>query len=85
MPPFDKLWHTYVQVVIGANPELDEGRRRAIELDYGMQDGQSMLTTRQSQLWYLLQKLGLRNQNSDPKVQQLVLLNPKECQKWLGE
>ena len=84
-PPYDKLWHTYVQVIIGANPELDEGRRRAIELDYGMQDGQSTLTTRQSQLWYLLQKLGLRNHNPDAKAQQLVLLNQPECQQWLGE
>lgn len=32
-------------MVIGANPDLDEGRRRAVELDYGMQDGQSVLTT----------------------------------------
>jgi hypothetical protein len=81
-PASDVGWHTEVTLRIGPHPELKGGQRRAIELDYGMEDGVVKVTTRLCLSYYLERHLGL---DLDPsKVpasrQQIVLLNREELE-----
>ena len=61
---------------------MEEGIRNAVELDYGMKNGRTEITTRVCLSFYLERQLGL---DLDPKKipphrQQLVLLNRKEVE-----
>ena len=47
-PETDREWNTEVILVIGPHPGLSEERRKAIELDYGMQGGRASLTVREA-------------------------------------
>jgi len=74
----DEDWHTDVTFMIGPHPGLSESQRRAICLDYGMdQDGRAAMTVPRSMLYYALKRLGL---DTDPEArrpqdQQIILLN----------
>lgn len=78
----DEEWNTVVTVSISANPKLTPSKRRVIESDYGMQDGESRLSVRKSLLYYVIKQLGLNKaslaMNKDPNDQQIVLNNPEE-------
>jgi hypothetical protein len=83
----DVRWHTFADVDIGANPELDAVRRRVVELDYGMVDGMLRIRTRVALGFYLLRRLGL---TAPPQVghaaqQQIVLLNADSLRPHLPE
>jgi len=72
----DHEWNTIVTLEIIANPGLGEQRRRVVELDYGMEDGQIDLRCRQSLLFYTLRQLGLDDTDERrPEVQQITLKN----------
>ncbi|HEF5784386.1 transcriptional regulator [Burkholderia multivorans] len=72
----DHEWNTIVTLEIVANPGLGEQRRRVVELDYGMEDGQIDLRCRQSLLFYTLRQLGLDDSDGRrPEVQQITLKN----------
>jgi hypothetical protein len=76
----DQGWHRSVKLKIGPHPQLTDGAREAIELDYGMEKGMVAITTRACLSTYFERSLGL---DLDPaKVpadrQQLVLLNREE-------
>ncbi|MDN7691682.1 helix-turn-helix transcriptional regulator [Burkholderia cenocepacia] len=72
----DREWNTVVTLEIVANPDLSEQRRRVVELDYGMEDGQVDLSCRQSLLFYTLKQLGLDDGDGRrPEVQQISLKN----------
>lgn len=75
--PNDTAWHELVYLEIGAHPALTDGQRRAIELDYGMTDGQMIIPVRRALLYYALKRLGLDTDPSArrPQDQQIVLLN----------
>lgn len=82
----DKQWNTMLTLVLGAHPELSEGGRKAIELDYGMVDGQLNLACRHALLFYALHRLGLSNaSSSSPAAQQISLLNRKELQPFIDQ
>lgn len=75
-PLNDAAWTNMVDVVLAPHPELKEGQRRAIELDYGMRDGHVSFQTRQALLFYVLRRLGLdRPAQGTPQSQQIVLVN----------
>ena len=76
----DRLWHQWVTVAIGAHRQLPEGSRRAIEVDYGMTDGEVRIPVRAALLFYLFQRLGLPGSGWDapPGVRQLELRNEGE-------
>lgn len=75
-PLKDAAWTNMVDVVLAPHPELEEGQRRAIELDYGMQEGRVSFQTRQALLFYVLRRLGLdRPAQGTPQSQQIVLVN----------
>lgn len=73
----DTAWHELVHLEIGAHPALSDGQRRAIELDYGMTDGQVTIPVRRALLYYALKRLGLDTDPTArrPQDQQIVLLN----------
>ena len=80
----DRPWHTVVRLVLAPNPKLSLPRRRVIELDYGMHDGQAVLECRQALLFYVLKQLGFEDQASKPaEAQQVVLLNEEEVRQFL--
>ena len=73
----DTAWHELVHLEIGPHPALSDGQRRAIELDYGMTDGQVNIPVRRALLYYALKRLGLDTDPTArrPQDQQIVLLN----------
>ncbi len=74
--PEDVEWNTFVDLVIGPNPNYPEKKKMVIEHDYQMIKGEAKLRTRQAQLYYLKRRLNL-NQNDNHRLddnQQIVLL-----------
>jgi predicted DNA-binding transcriptional regulator YafY len=76
-PAADRGWHEEVTLKIAPHPDLKDGKRRAIELDFGMSGGAVEITTRVCLSIYLERHLGL---DLDPKLipperQQIVLVN----------
>ncbi|WLH51306.1 WYL domain-containing protein [Pseudomonas tolaasii] len=74
--PADIEWSTFVDVVIGPNPSYPSEKRKAIEHDYQMIDGEARLRARSAQLYYLKRRLGLNQQPgvTVPDHQQIVML-----------
>jgi len=87
VPNTDHEWDRILTVVIGPNPALAPGPRKAIELDYGMVDGQLAIRARQCLAYYLLRRLGLhRSTDHLPgNEQQVVLLNHDELVPFIPE
>ena len=58
---------------------LSASKKKVVELDYGMTNGQVILETRQAMLYYVLQRLGLsRDGEVRPEAQQIQLKNASE-------
>lgn len=80
----DVEWNTVLTLILAPHPELSKEKRRAIELDYGMQDGAVELKCRQALLFYTLRRLGLSNHDAQPpETQQIVLMNRAELVPFL--
>lgn len=81
-PVGDKGWHDEVTLKIAPHPSLTDGRRRAIELDFGMVDGVVEVRTRVCLASYLERHLGLDLDPSQipPERQQIVLMNRNEVE-----
>lgn len=79
-PSADVEWNRFLDIVIAPNPEMAEGPRRAIELDYGMQSGRLVVSTRQALAFYLLERLGMTSTPlaRQSRVQHIVLANRDE-------
>jgi hypothetical protein len=75
----DTDWHSEVGLEIGPHPDLSPTQRRAIEMDYGMEDGQAQIPVRRALLFYALKRLGLDTDLAArrPQDQQIILLNPE--------
>jgi predicted DNA-binding transcriptional regulator YafY len=82
----DIKWHRFLQVKIAANPDLTEGNRRAVELDYTMVDGKTDIEVREALLYYVLKQLGL-GPFAFPGFQppQIVLLNKDELAPYIKQ
>jgi predicted DNA-binding transcriptional regulator YafY len=75
----DVAWHTPVKLVLEPSAGLSASKRRVVELDYAMTNGQVTLQTRQAMLYYVLQRLGLsRDGELRPEAQQIRLKNASE-------
>lgn len=86
-PLNDTLWHTEIQVRIIPNPKLDESRKEIVKLDYGMVNGESIIKTRASMLFYLLKQLGLLSENKKaiPTSQHISLANFDDISSYLNQ
>lgn len=74
----DKQWTTNVRLVLVPHPQLSESRRRVVELDYGMVNGEAVLECRQALLFYLLKHLGFNQPQGGSVTKQVSLKNEKE-------
>lgn len=83
-PGTDSFWHTILTLVLVPHPDLSAARKRVIELDYCMEDGQVILECRQAFLYYTMRRLGLHTETpSDPAAQQICLSNRAELQPYI--
>lgn len=76
-PAADEAWHVRVRTIIGPHPGLSAGQRKAVEADYGMTGGVSVIDVRASFLWYFLKRFGIEGDAAakPPQDQHIVLLN----------
>ncbi|MDR6523300.1 hypothetical protein J2789_005996 [Variovorax paradoxus] len=79
----DIFWNTILTLVLVPHPKLTAAKKRAIELDYGMEDGRVALECRQAFLYYTLRRLGLHAETPDPIAQQISLSNRAELQPYI--
>ncbi len=80
----DEAWRRELDLVLIPNPQLPEGNRKVIELDYGMTDGEVTLRCKQALLFYALKRLGLLDANgAKPQDQQIALGNLEELRPYL--
>ncbi|WP_054910422.1 WYL domain-containing protein [Pseudomonas sp. NBRC 111135] len=80
----DAHWHTVLMLVLAPHPDLPAAKKRVLELDYGMEDGQVKLPCRQAFLYYTLRRLGLHTKEApDPLAQQITLKNRDEIQPYI--
>lgn len=78
-PEEDVAWHSLVKLVLEPNSGLSASKRRVVELDYAMSNGQVVLEIRRAMLYYVLQRLGLsRDGELRPEAQQIQLKNAPE-------
>lgn len=80
----DTHWHTVLTLVLAPHPDLPPAKKRVLELDYGMEDGQVKLPCRQAFLYYTLRRLGLHTKEApDPLAQQIAMKNRDEIQPFI--
>lgn len=80
----DSHWQTVLTLVLAPHPDLPAAKKRVLELDYGMKDGQVKLVCRQAFLYYTLRRLGLHTKEApDPLAQQITLKNRDEIQPYI--
>lgn len=86
-PSQDAAWNRSVVVKIGPHPLLSEAKKKAVELDYGMSNGETSIEVRGALLFYLLRRMGLENgsEKRPPETQQIVLLNREDVVAALKE
>jgi hypothetical protein len=70
----DLAWNSFVDIVLMPNERLPQAHQQAIALDYGMVDGRATLTCRQAMVFYVLQHLGLL-EDQNPAGRQLLVQN----------
>ncbi len=64
----DADWIENVNLHICANPELDSGKRQALEMDYQMESGRCVLTVRKAMQVYALRRLGFVEHSQVPPM-----------------
>lgn len=69
----DERWQTWVDLVIQPDPRLTPEKRRLIELDYQMVNGQRTLRIRAALVMYLVQRLRLDQYQTTPEAQQIII------------
>lgn len=83
-PALDSGWNTLVRLVITANPDLTEGNRRAVERDYSMSEGETIVDVRVALLYYVLKQLELGPFSTGHlQPPQLILKNAHEIESHL--
>lgn len=83
-PRDDIEWHTIVPLVLAPHPDLPDATKRVLELDYGMENGETRLPCRQAFLFYTLKRLGLKTSaDSNPIAQQIILKNRADVQPYI--
>ena len=76
----DVEWQRLLTFRIGPHPGLGTAKRKAIELDYGMQQGEISVETRISLSFYFMRRFGLDidPKEVEPECQHIVLMNREE-------
>lgn len=73
----DSQWFSFIDVIIGPNPKLNDDQKTIIAMDYGMIDQKLSISCRTSLAGYLLKRLGLNDKNCDKsgEEQHIILIN----------
>jgi hypothetical protein len=79
----DTPWTNNVCLVLVPHPQLSESRRRVVELDYGMVDGEAVVECRQALLFYMLKHLGFNQPQGSSLTKQVALKNEAELRALL--
>jgi hypothetical protein len=81
-PQADLEWHNTIEAIIVPAPHRSDSQRRAIELDYGMEDGRLVLRVREALLFYYLRHLGLLDEpeKKSAMTDQIALANRAELE-----
>ena len=84
--PQDVDWNTFIDVVIGPNPNYDTNRRLSIEHDYQMVHGEAKIRIRKAQLYYLNRRLNLdvKIDSSIDDKQQIIMLRIEKPEDSIG-
>ena len=83
----DRQWHEQVSIRIAPSPHLSPSQRKAIELDYGMTNGEISVPMRLCLVYYFEKHLGL---DLDPRTApegrvQIVWVNRTEIEQVLTD
>ncbi|RMV67835.1 WYL domain-containing protein [Pseudomonas coronafaciens] len=83
----DEDWNTELPVVIAPDGRLNNAQKTIIETDFGMVDGQLVVSSRRALVKYVLQRYHIDPKNIDPspEAQQIVVKNLIELKPWLFE
>lgn len=83
----DWLWNNYFDVIIGPHPALTESQKAVVAKDYGLDQGNGVLTVRYAMLFYVLKRLGLLGDaaKQSAHTQHIVAINRKETEAALEE
>ncbi|WP_116654654.1 WYL domain-containing protein [Pelagibacterium sediminicola] len=78
----DWLWHNYFDVVIGPHPGLATSQKKVVAKDYGLDQGNGVLSVRYAMLFYVLKRLGLLGDaaKQSAHTQHIVTINRKETE-----
>jgi len=78
----DWLWHNYFDVVIGPHPGLAASQKKVVAKDYGLDQGNGVLSVRYAMLFYVLKRLGLLGDaaKQSAHTQHIVTINRKETE-----
>ena len=69
----DVLWHQFIDIEIIPDTRLSQEQQQVIALDYQMENGKCVITTRVPFINYLLKRLRLDTYATNPLAQQVVL------------
>ncbi|MEZ8882544.1 helix-turn-helix transcriptional regulator [Vibrio sp. 10N.222.51.C8] len=83
----DSDWNTPINLILQADPRLNNHQVSLIERDYGMCDGELVIPSRLSQVNYLIHGLGLslNHVQTEPGHQQVWIKNREELSRLLQE
>lgn len=81
-PTGDIAWQRLITLRFAPHPELKDGKRKAVELDFGMTSGFVEITTRVCMSYYLERQFGLDSESPLAKAErhQIVLVNRDELE-----
>lgn len=84
-PTHDYPWHTHLKLILAPNDKQPLAHQRALELEYGMTNGELTLSCRQACLHETLKRfqISLTDENNE-HTQPFILKNRKEIQNFLG-
>lgn len=82
----DTAWNTLVPIVLIPNPRLPQSHQRAVEVDFGMLNGEARLDCRRALVFYVLRHLGLLvDSPRHPEAQQVVLKDRTQIVQYLPQ
>lgn len=79
----DERWNTWLELIIQPDPRLAPQKRRLLELDYQMENGQRVIPVRAALVMYLTQRLRLDRYDQNPEAQQIII--EPECLKRISQ
>jgi Predicted transcriptional regulator len=80
--PTDALWSTYCTVILRPKTALTTAQKRAVEIDFGMKEGELQVSMRQALVFYFVRQLHLTGEKEVQDSQPIEWVNKDEL-RWL--